>query len=413
VSTGKAAEPQTDWRGVAFGLALGVLAAYQQFKLPPVLPLLLGRYAYGRTLAGSLMSIYAAAGLLLSVPAGRILVRRGPRGLLVTAFALFVTGNLLALAVPASGAAMLGSRLLEGLGFAIAAVVGAVVTVSSASLRHRPVAVALWSTWIPAGQVIGTLLAIPSVSLGQWQPLWWASFLSTLALAAWGHRLRAAGSPALASPEPGPTRGAAAPLAEQDRRGPLLVAAILFGLWSGQYITYVTWLPQYLVEAHGFAPGAAARAYLIPSVLVIVFNLIAGALLHAGARLSLLLPGSIAVQAAVWLLVPFTRSTAQGLASLAAYGVSAGITATCIFALPGALFGAAASRGFAALMAGRNVGVLIGPVLLAQAVAVAGTWRPVPPLFGGLCLGTFLTAVYLCRRIAALKEASGQRSLVS
>ena len=58
--------------GIAYGLALAWFAAYQQFKLPVVLPVLLADYGYDRTLAGSFMSIYAVAGLALSMPFGRL-----------------------------------------------------------------------------------------------------------------------------------------------------------------------------------------------------------------------------------------------------------------------------------------------------------------------------------------------------
>ena len=45
--------------GIAFGLGVLFLAAYQQFKLPVVLPVLLADFAYDRTLAGGFMSVYA------------------------------------------------------------------------------------------------------------------------------------------------------------------------------------------------------------------------------------------------------------------------------------------------------------------------------------------------------------------
>jgi hypothetical protein len=61
-----------NWTGVAFGLALLVLAAYQQLKLPPGLPILLEQYDYGRALAGGFMSIYAVCGLALSVRLGAL-----------------------------------------------------------------------------------------------------------------------------------------------------------------------------------------------------------------------------------------------------------------------------------------------------------------------------------------------------
>ena len=42
----------TNWTAVGFGLALASLAAYQLFKLPPVLPVMLEAYGYDRVLAG-------------------------------------------------------------------------------------------------------------------------------------------------------------------------------------------------------------------------------------------------------------------------------------------------------------------------------------------------------------------------
>ncbi|MDX1402613.1 MAG: hypothetical protein R3245_11880, partial [Kiloniellales bacterium] len=56
---------------IVFGLSLAAFAAFQQFKLPVVLPVLLEHYNYDRTLAGAFMSVYALVGLLVSVFLGR------------------------------------------------------------------------------------------------------------------------------------------------------------------------------------------------------------------------------------------------------------------------------------------------------------------------------------------------------
>ena len=62
---------KTLWRGVALGLGLSCFAAYQQFKLPPVLPDLLREFPHGPAIAAGFMSIYALIGLLVSQPLGR------------------------------------------------------------------------------------------------------------------------------------------------------------------------------------------------------------------------------------------------------------------------------------------------------------------------------------------------------
>src|SRR5215470_12825058 len=105
---------RTDWTGVAYGVLIGCYAGYQQFKLPPALPLLLQHYSYDRTVAGGLMSVYALAGLLLSLPLGRIIDRQGLLPYLGAAFALMLVGSVLVLAWPAAAWLVLFARFLEG-----------------------------------------------------------------------------------------------------------------------------------------------------------------------------------------------------------------------------------------------------------------------------------------------------------
>src|SRR5690606_17387533 len=99
---------------VCLGLAVVVFAAFSQFKLPVVLPILLEDYGHGRILAGGFMSIYAVFGILLSVPVGRLATRRGALPLIAAALPTMALGTALCLAAPQSGLAMLAGRGLEG-----------------------------------------------------------------------------------------------------------------------------------------------------------------------------------------------------------------------------------------------------------------------------------------------------------
>ena len=95
---------RTDWTGVAFGITFACLVAFQQFKLPPVLPGMIVAYGWDRTLAGGFMAVYALAGLAFSIPIGRAMQRRGILGLLFAALGFFIIGNFLTLGFPSSGA---------------------------------------------------------------------------------------------------------------------------------------------------------------------------------------------------------------------------------------------------------------------------------------------------------------------
>ena len=105
------------WPGIVFGAGLGVFAAFQQFKLPPALPLLLDLYGYDRLLAGGFMSVYALLGLAFSVRIGRWLSGHGSARILLLACLVMLCGNLAPVAAPESGLLVLGARGLEGLAF--------------------------------------------------------------------------------------------------------------------------------------------------------------------------------------------------------------------------------------------------------------------------------------------------------
>ncbi len=171
-------------------------------------------------------------------------------------------------------------------------------------------------------------------------------------------------------------------------------------LWASQYFAYMTWLPQYLVEVHNLTAATAVAGYLVPVVVLIPTTISVGLVLRAGVPVAPLLACGLAAQAAIWWLMPLTGAGAGGLISLAAYWISAGVCPTFLFAMPSIIVGQgrAAAPAFGIIMTGRNIGVLIGPVLLAQAFEITGAWDIAAPIFGTLTslalgLGLWLTVL--------------------
>ena len=398
--------------GIAFGLTLASFAAYQQFKLPPVLPVLLETYHYDRTLAGAFMSVYAVAGLLLSMVFGRLLARRGPVAPTLGALGLSILGSLLVLWRPEYGWLVLLGRGLEGIGFAFMAICGHLLASANASVRNQPLVIGLMAAWIPIGQLAAMLLA-PVAFSGQgagmgvgmgggmgWQLLWVVAILGSCGLAAWTLGLRRSpalalpGGPGDAEPEPGRHRDVEISGATRLK---LIVVAGIFMLWSGQYFAYMTWLPQYLVEVYGLSVSMAVLGNMVPVAVLIATAVVVGMVLRAGVPVGTLLACGLATQAAIWWLVPVTGGGLGGALSLIAYGVAAGICPTCLFAMPGVIVGRGrvAAPALGILMTGRNLGVLIGPMLLGQAFKATGAWDLAAPIFGtmttlALGLGIFL-----------------------
>ena len=391
---------RTDWGGVVFGLALAAFCAFQQFKLPPVLPLMLEAYDYDRSLAGGLMSVFAAAGLALSLVFGRWITRRGVGRPLIFALAMMAAGNVAGLIAPQSGLAMLGARALEGIAFTVFAIAGPVLANRHAAERHRGIVIGLTAAWIPIGQTAAGLLApLLAPSFG-WQSLWWVALAATGGMAIWlARRWQAerAATPAASRPEQGQA---------DDLAGKLLILVIggaIFLCWSGQYFAAMTWMPQYMVEVQGLPLAHAQLGSLIPVVVLFFFNLVTGYLIGRGVPIPILLVLGLSSQAALWFLVPSlgTAGMALGMAALFAYGVGAGICPTCMFAIPNRLMGAGPgqARAFGILMTGRNIGVLLGPVVLAEAFKHLGSWDAASPIFGASTGFALLLAALLWVRL--------------
>jgi len=377
-------ERSTNWAGVAFGVSLASLAAFQQFKLPPVLPLLLERYGYDRLVAGGFMSIYALVGLAASIAIGRWIERRGMTNALAWATAVMIAGNFVGLLLPQSAAAMLLGRGLEGVSFSIAAIIGPALAGASASPRHRSFAIALSSAWIPIGQIAAGLLAPLALHIDHWEWLWYAGILGTFAVYAWSRQLARDGTFGGGRGAGGGGAGGTNATNAGERRA-LLANAAIFMLWSCQYFAYMTWLPQYLVEARALGAIAAVFGYLLPVVVLLIFNLLTGEALRRGVPVAPLLAAGTALQALVWWLTPLSDDAGFGIALLIGYGVAAGVTPTCLFALPGIILGGPAGpRAFAGVMTGRNIGVFAGPILLAAAMQGSGGWAIAVPIFGAI-----------------------------
>ena len=383
------------------GLGLAFLAAYQQFKLPVVLPVLLADYDYDRALAGGFMSIYALFGLVLSIPLGRAIQRHGAGLLILLGLALMVVGNVVALLAPASGWLMLASRGVEGIAFAVLAIGGPALANANASERSLPLVAGLMATWIPVGQLTATVLAPVAIATASWRMLWYVGIGATALFFVWTLINRASGRIALAPRIQGDDRRAGSTDITPRERRALMTTAVIFMLWSGQYFAYMTWLPQYLVEVHGLAITEAQWGYAIPVTLVVVICVVTGLLLQRGVALGTLIIAALVTQAAVWWLLPFTGGGADGIASLVVYGAASGVVPTCLFALPSTILGRGhdTARAFGIVMTGRNMGVLIGPVLVAQAFKMTGTWDLAAPIFGTVTTLCLAAAILLARQL--------------
>ncbi len=387
---------KTRWGGVAFGLVLAAFAAFQQFKLPPVLPVMLEDYHYDLVLAGGFMSIYALVGLVVSMPLSRLIARVGPVGPLWGGLALFLLGNVISLAVPESGWVVLFGRGLEGLAFAVMALIGPASASANAARSTLPLVFALTAAWVPTGQMVAAVVALPTQDAGIWRPVWWLAIVGTLLLGVWLASMQRGRGIYLGAG----SRAKSGRALTGEERLLLWVAGTGFLLFSGQYIGYMTWFPSYLVEALGFTPAEAIYAYLIPVALVAVFNVVSAWLLRRGMTPAGLLVVGFGLDAVGWLL-PFADVDAFGLVLLFAYGIGAGLVPAGLFAMPTTIVGPGGPTiaAFGIMMTLRNFGVLVGPLLLAVLITPDGGWSVAAPVFCTVNIAALVMCLWLARRM--------------
>lgn len=394
----------TYWPGVALGVGLSCFAAYQQFKLPPVLPDLLREFPHDRAIAAGFMSIYALIGLVVSQPLGAWLqgrshlpgaAGRAPLGVgLVLAGLLSAAGCLLGLLFPGSAALFLGGRGLEGLGFAICAIAGPAIAAQSAAPRDLPLVTGMLAGWIPIGQIGGALAAW---AIPDWRFLWAIGLGLGLLLALFGRR-GAGAAQRHASP---------AERLTARQKALLWLGGGVFLLWSGQYFAFMTWLTSYLDGQYGFSLRESIGAYLLPVVVLLVFNVLTGWALGRGLPLLRSLILGLLSQALVWVAAPFAEGW-QGILLLVVYGIGAGVVPTCLFQVPHRIVGGTARAGaYGIVMAARNVGVFGGPLILGLLIRGPGDWPLGFGIFTAITCGSMALAILL--RLLIGPPAAGQR----
>tara|TARA_B100000686_G_C16802226_1_gene986972 strand:- start:1121 stop:2368 length:1248 start_codon:yes stop_codon:yes gene_type:complete len=371
---------RTAWFGVFLGLSAGALAAFHQFKIPPAMPLLLETYNYDLTLAGGFMSVYAVLGIATSAFLGIWLEKFGIKIYALGAGILLIVGSLVTISWPNNPEIVLLSRGIEGLGFAILAIIGPIIAIQNATEKHRPLAIAIFASWIPVGQLSALGVAQPAIASGQWRFIWWIGIILTIlvVLGLWlKYKNNQENNPVSSSKIDNH-------VLLKSHRISLLLAAGIFTLWAAQYLAMSTWLPQYLVTERGFSPTDALVPYAIPTVIIIFFNLVGGFIIRWGIPIFPILAFVLSVQASLWIIFDSLSSTFSGILALVIYGAAAGITPTCLFSMPNTILGKHGNNGpaFGIIMTGRHLGVLAGPILLPQLILINGDWGSAGLFFG-------------------------------
>ena len=379
----------------------GVVIAMHVGKMPPAIPVL--QQALGVTLvqAGFLLSAVQLAGMCLGVLAGMSADRLGLRRSLLTGQAILATASLCGMVVT-SPSGLLLLRALEGLGFLLAALPAPSLIRQLVRPSQLPLYLGLWSTYMGTGIALALLAGPLAMQALGWQGWWGLLGLLSAAMAlciVWvipSDQTRAS-TAAASAPPPAADPPAAwwAPLALTLRhRGPWQVA-LLFALYSSQWLAVIGFLPAIYAQA-GLGASQAGALTALASWINVVGNIAAGRLLQQGwcARYLLWIGYSSMGLGAVLVFGAWTQELPM-LRYLAVLGFSAvgGL-------IPGVLFSLAVrvapsertvSSTVGWMQQCSSAGQFFGPPLIAWIAGNVGGWHWTWALTGSAaCLGLWL-----------------------
>lgn len=353
------AQPRTHWRTVWLVVAAGVASAFHLGKVAIAAPALQAQLGLSLAMLGNLAATFAVLGALGGVLAGSAVARAGDRTMLLLGLLATTLGAVMAVATE-SMAALLASRVVEGLGFLLITVAGPTVLGRIVPASDRSTAFALWSCFMPAGMALSMLVG-PWFS--DWRSLWAAGALTAVvigALVAWA-----------VPPPPERTVGTppAARIIEILHAGPVALAAS-FLLYSLAFFALFSFLPVLLQERLQIPPPTVGLLAAVASAANLVGNLAAGRLLQRVGRAALGTCAALTMAlCALGIFVPVLGPEAAFALCLVFSAVGGLVPASLLASVPQVSASPAqAALAVGLLMQGSNLGQALGPVLVGSAV---------------------------------------------
>jgi CP family cyanate transporter-like MFS transporter len=395
----------------------GGVAALQVGKLPPALPALQAELGLTLVQSGFLLSLVQLAGMSLAVFMGLLADGMGLKRSMVRGLCLLALASGLG-AFATSVTALLALRAIEGLGFLLVALPAPALIRRLVPVAQLPSMLGVWGAYMPAGTALALLAGPLFIPVWGWSA-WWGLFAGvSLAMAA--ALLRGVPADPVATHAQqthglGPDLGPDLDLGAWQRlrstlgaRGPWLVA-LTFGLYSGQWLAVVGFLPS-IYAAAGISGALLGVLTALAAAVNIAGNMASGRLLQRGwaPRSTLWLGfgamalGSTLAFAALTEGQPWLR-----YAGVLLFSGMGGLVPGTLFSLavrlaPGEQQVATTVGWVQQLSA---LGQLVGPPVVAALAARAGGWQFTPLFTVGCCA---LGAVLAWAAARELQAASTQ-----
>lgn len=174
--------PRYAWVILAVVFLASCAVPFNMFKVPPIAPVLMGAFGLDVSTFGWLMTAFTVVSIILAFPAAGIVNRIGIKNVTLIALACMVAGSLIGTFSNGSAAVLLFSRFVEGLGMGFFGIVAPGALTAWFPKKRLGLAIGVWSMWMPLGSTVMLNLAPALCGDGNWQAVWWAGTVYTLAV---------------------------------------------------------------------------------------------------------------------------------------------------------------------------------------------------------------------------------------
>lgn len=174
------------WIVMLVAFLAGIALAWVQNKIPPVITTLMDSFNIDMATAGWLSSVFSIMGMVTAIPAAVIINKLGPKTSGLLSLAAAVIGSVIGI-FSSSVAMMMVSRVIEGLGVGIIAVVAPALISMWFPAEKRGFPMGIWGSWQMVAQAVTFFVGSSLTVAFGWQGMWYAGIaLCILAFVLYG-----------------------------------------------------------------------------------------------------------------------------------------------------------------------------------------------------------------------------------
>lgn len=388
---------QSPWPSILLIILVGVITAGQIFKLAFALPFVGNDLQLSLVQRGWLFSIISAIAATSGFLAGSVADHFGMRRSLISGLLIIALTSLLG-AFADTFSIAISLRLLEGFGVLAVITSAPSLIMSLAPDNKRGLALAAWTTYMPLGAMLASLIGGWGIEEFGWNNIWLicaglsliCAFLIQKIIPA---KIKSRQTPAVSDILTRLRLTLKSP-------APLLLCLAMFS-FTIMHGPFVAWLPSFLIEQRSIDVNSAAQLTAFIVVFNVIGNLGAGFLLNHGyhhwqviiaAGLAMFISGLI-------FLADFSSDILQLIAALTFSALSGLVPGTVFASIPVYTYSPMTTGTLNGLIVqGAQLGQVLGPPLFAWFIFQAhGNWSIGSWYYGGFSLAVIIFGLLLHR----------------